>query len=159
MTARPKMPVHARRPGQHLMARSRPLPCQLDRRRACNVSASAGRPSTYIGSLSSQGLKFGIVAARFNELVTKPLLEGVLEGLERHGTQREAVDVGNPSRYSPEPDMMPAQSHWNGMVCPHEQLDQGQRCNAIDASGWSEHRKHLKHPFHCDAGRLGPRQF
>lgn len=65
-----------------------------DRRRSCRVSAStAGQPSTYIGSLSSNGLKFGIVAARFNELVTKPLLEGVLEGLERHGTPRDTVDV------------------------------------------------------------------
>ncbi|BDA49346.1 6,7-dimethyl-8-ribityllumazine synthase [Coccomyxa sp. Obi] len=67
---------------------------QQHRKRACRVSASAGgRPSTYIGSLSSTGLKFGIVAARFNELVTKPLLEGVLEGLERHGTSRDTVDV------------------------------------------------------------------
>ncbi|CAL8464225.1 g3760 [Coccomyxa elongata] len=67
---------------------------QQDTRSACRVSASAsGQPSTYIGSLSSNSLKFGIVAARFNELVTKPLLEGVLEGLERHGTPRETVDV------------------------------------------------------------------
>lgn len=67
---------------------------QQDSRRACRVSGSAaGQPNTYIGSLSSNGLKFGIVAARFNELVTKPLLEGVLEGLERHGTPRETADV------------------------------------------------------------------
>ena len=47
----------------------------------------------HIGSLSSSGLRFGVVVARFNELVTKPLLEGVLEGLERHGTAREKVQV------------------------------------------------------------------
>ena len=47
----------------------------------------------HIGSLSSSGLRFGVVVARFNELVTKPLLEGVLEGLERHGTARECVQV------------------------------------------------------------------
>jgi 6,7-dimethyl-8-ribityllumazine synthase len=46
-----------------------------------------------VGSLRSEGLKFGVVVARFNELVTKPLLEGVLEGLERHGTARSEVDV------------------------------------------------------------------
>ena len=48
----------------------------------------------HIGSLSSNGLRIGVVVARFNELVTKPLLEGVLEGLERHGTAREEVQVG-----------------------------------------------------------------
>ena len=46
-----------------------------------------------MGSLRGDGLKFGIVAARFNEIVTKPLLEGVLEGIERHGGQRADVDV------------------------------------------------------------------
>ena len=34
-----------------------------------------------------------MVVARFNDLVTKPLLEGVLEGFERHGTPREDVEV------------------------------------------------------------------
>lgn len=50
--------------------------------------------NVHIGSLSSNGLRFGVVVARFNELVTKPLLEGVLEGLERHGTVRDEVQVG-----------------------------------------------------------------
>ncbi|EIE24911.1 hypothetical protein COCSUDRAFT_62321 [Coccomyxa subellipsoidea C-169] len=77
---------------QRLLARRGSHAQQRSRGQACRAS-SGGSPSTYIGSLSSQGLKFGIVAARFNELVTKPLLEGVLEGLERHGTQRETVDV------------------------------------------------------------------
>lgn len=67
---------------------------QRGRRRGCShVIRASGQPSTYIGSLASSDLKFGIVVARFNELVTKPLLEGVLEGLERHGTSRSEVDV------------------------------------------------------------------
>ena len=51
-----------------------------------------------MGSLSASGLRFGCVVARFNDLVTKPLLEGVLEGFERHGTLREEVDVRPLSR-------------------------------------------------------------
>ncbi len=54
-----------------------------------------------MGSLSASGLRFGCVVARFNDLVTKPLLEGVLEGFERHGTPREEVDVRPLLRQAP----------------------------------------------------------
>lgn len=54
-------------------------------------TCQAAKP--HIGSLSAGGLRFGVVVARFNDLVTKPLLEGVLEGFERHGTPREDVEV------------------------------------------------------------------
>ena len=37
-------------------------------------------------------MKFGIVVGRFNDLVTKLLLEGALEDFERHGLSREDVD-------------------------------------------------------------------
>lgn len=47
----------------------------------------------YVGSLIGQGMKFGIVVARFNDLVTKLLLEGALEHFERHGVPRSDVDV------------------------------------------------------------------
>ncbi len=57
------------------------------------LQCQAAQTNVHIGSLTSSGLKFGVVVARFNELVTKPLLEGVLEGLERHGTAREEVQV------------------------------------------------------------------
>ena len=36
------------------------------------------------GSLNAEGLKFGIVVSRFNERVTKILLDGALDCLERH---------------------------------------------------------------------------
>ena len=58
------------------------------------ICQAALQANVHIGSLSSNGLRFGVVVARFNELVTKPLLEGVLEGLERHGTIRDEVQVG-----------------------------------------------------------------
>ncbi len=45
------------------------------------------------GSLKADGLKIGIVVSRFNEFVTKSLLEGALEGLERLGHKNDATTV------------------------------------------------------------------
>jgi len=45
------------------------------------------------GEVSARGLRFGIVVARFNELVTRPLLEGARDGLVRHGATRDDIDV------------------------------------------------------------------
>ncbi len=42
------------------------------------------------GNLNGAGLKLAIVVARFNELVTRPLLAGARETLSRHW-----VDVDN----------------------------------------------------------------
>lgn len=48
---------------------------------------------THIGKLSAAGLRFAIVVARFNDLVTKLLLEGTVEGLERHGAAEGSAEV------------------------------------------------------------------
>lgn len=45
------------------------------------------------GELFGQDLRFAIVVARFNELVTRPLLDGALDSLRRHGVAEDAVDV------------------------------------------------------------------
>jgi 6,7-dimethyl-8-ribityllumazine synthase len=45
------------------------------------------------GSLSGEGRRFGIVVSRFNELVTRSLLEGALDCLSRHGVEDDAVVV------------------------------------------------------------------
>ena len=42
-------------------------------------------PNVIQGSLSSTGLRFGIVASRFNDFVTSRLLSGALDALERTG--------------------------------------------------------------------------
>jgi 6,7-dimethyl-8-ribityllumazine synthase len=49
--------------------------------------------ASYHGKVIGTGMKFGIVVGRFNDLVTKLLLEGALEDFERHGVSREDVDV------------------------------------------------------------------
>lgn len=45
------------------------------------------------GKLISEEMKIGIVAARFNEMITSKLLSGAMDALKRHGTQEEAIDV------------------------------------------------------------------
>ena len=61
---------------------------------SANIRASA-TPKPYVGSLVATDLKFAIVIARFNDLVTKLLLEGALEAIDRHGGDRDAVDVSS----------------------------------------------------------------
>ena len=48
---------------------------------------------TYEGHLDASGLRFGIVVSRFNETITKQLLEGALQGLRRLGAADEDVHV------------------------------------------------------------------
>ena len=45
------------------------------------------------GKLVSNGVKIGIVAARFNEFITVKLLSGAIDGLIRHNVKEEEVDV------------------------------------------------------------------
>ena len=45
------------------------------------------------GNISAKGLRFAIVASRFNEFITSKLLEGALDMLRRHGAPENAVDV------------------------------------------------------------------
>lgn len=45
------------------------------------------------GKLVAQGLKFGLVAARFNEFITSKLLSGALDALTRHGVNDDDIDV------------------------------------------------------------------
>jgi len=45
------------------------------------------------GKLLGEGLKFGIVISRFNEFITKKLLEGALDALGRHGVKDTDIAV------------------------------------------------------------------
>ena len=47
----------------------------------------------YQGMLDGKGLKFGIVIARFNEIITGRLLEGARDSLLRHGVNEQGIDV------------------------------------------------------------------
>ena len=45
------------------------------------------------GMLLGKGLKFGVVVSRFNEFVTRKLLEGAQDALLRHGVNEEDIDI------------------------------------------------------------------
>lgn len=50
-------------------------------------------PKVYKGHFKAEGRHFGIVVSRFNELVSKQLLEGALDCLNRHGCADDNIDV------------------------------------------------------------------
>jgi 6,7-dimethyl-8-ribityllumazine synthase len=48
---------------------------------------------TYEGTLLAEGLRFGIVASRFNDLITRRLLSGALDALTRHGAAEDQIEI------------------------------------------------------------------
>ncbi len=50
-------------------------------------------PKLYEGHLLGQGLKFGLIAGRFNEFITNKLMSGALDALNRHGVQGSDIEV------------------------------------------------------------------
>lgn len=47
----------------------------------------------YVGKLQGNGLRIGVIVSRFNELITKNLLAGAIDGLTRHGVDQEQITV------------------------------------------------------------------
>ena len=45
------------------------------------------------GQLDARGLKFAVIASRFNSAVTELLLEGALDGLKSHGAEEKDILV------------------------------------------------------------------
>ncbi|KAG2573068.1 6,7-dimethyl-8-ribityllumazine synthase, chloroplastic-like [Panicum virgatum] len=63
-------------------------------RRLDVVPAAAAGHQKLMGSLTSnEGLRFGVVVARFNEVVTNLLLQGALETFERYSVKAENITV------------------------------------------------------------------
>jgi len=50
-------------------------------------------PRTYEGQLNAQGVRFGIVVSRFNEFITRKMLDGALDALRRHGAGEEMIEI------------------------------------------------------------------
>src|SRR5437879_11589040 len=51
------------------------------------------QPGKMNGSLSAEGLRFGIVVSRFNSFITDRLLAAAVDALERAGASSKDVDV------------------------------------------------------------------
>ncbi|MDX2091745.1 MAG: 6,7-dimethyl-8-ribityllumazine synthase [Kofleriaceae bacterium] len=49
--------------------------------------------STIEGSLNAAGLRFAIVASRFNGLIVEPLIAGALDAIRRSGGNADAVSI------------------------------------------------------------------
>lgn len=49
--------------------------------------------SVFVGRPRGEGVRVGIVCARFNEFITRELLRGCEEELMRHGVAREGISV------------------------------------------------------------------
>ena len=50
-------------------------------------------PTTIEGRLVAGDARFGLVVGRFNDFITKELLDGALDALRRHGADMDAVTV------------------------------------------------------------------
>ena len=48
---------------------------------------------TYEGRLDATGLRIAVLASRFNETITKSLVDGALSGLRRHGLDDASITV------------------------------------------------------------------
>lgn len=48
---------------------------------------------TFEGNLVAEGIKIGIIVGRFNEFIVSKLLGGALDGLKRHGVEKENIHV------------------------------------------------------------------
>ena len=48
---------------------------------------------TIEGQLVAKGKRFGIVASRFNDFITKQLIEGCVDTLVRHGVDGEKIEL------------------------------------------------------------------
>ncbi len=53
----------------------------------------AGRPVAIEGDLSAAGMRFGIVVARWNAVITDRLLQGSLDGILRSGGKRDDIEI------------------------------------------------------------------
>lgn len=45
------------------------------------------------GKLLAQGMRFSLVAGRFNEFITSRLISGALDALQRHGAEPDNIDI------------------------------------------------------------------
>ncbi len=75
---------------------------------------------TLEGTLDAQGLKIGIVVARFNSFIGDRLVEGAMDCLVRHGAEESAVTVAKVPGAWELPlvaQKMARSGSWDGIIC------------------------------------------
>ena len=50
-------------------------------------------PRSFEGDLNARGLRFAVIASRFNDEIVSGLLDGALECLSRHGAEDDAIAI------------------------------------------------------------------
>jgi len=76
--------------------------------------------TTFEGKLGGKGLHFGVVVGRFNELISRQLLDGALDNLRRHDVNEADVDVAwVPGAFEipPVAQRMAASGRYDAVVC------------------------------------------
>ena len=76
--------------------------------------------TTLEGSFAVDGLRFAIVVARFNELITSQLLKGALDGLQRHGVADDNIEVAwVPGSFEipPTAKILAESGKYHGVIC------------------------------------------
>ncbi|MEA3152192.1 MAG: 6,7-dimethyl-8-ribityllumazine synthase [Gammaproteobacteria bacterium] len=51
------------------------------------------QPKVIEGELLARDLRFGFVAARFNDFVVEPLIRGAIDALKRHGATEKQIEI------------------------------------------------------------------
>jgi 6,7-dimethyl-8-ribityllumazine synthase len=75
---------------------------------------------TFEGNLIGKGKKFAIAVSRFNEFISKRLLEGAVDALTRHGVEEEnIVVVWVPGSFEMPPvaQKLAASKKYNAVIC------------------------------------------
>jgi 6,7-dimethyl-8-ribityllumazine synthase len=75
---------------------------------------------TFEGSLIGKGKKFAIAVSRFNEFISKRLLEGAVDALIRHGVEEEniaVVWVPGSFEIPPVAQKLAASKKYNAVIC------------------------------------------
>jgi len=77
-------------------------------------------PKTIQGDLTAKGLKFGIIAARFNDFITARLVDGALDALARHGVSEgdiELIKVPGAFEIPLAAKMLAQSKKYNAVIC------------------------------------------
>src|SRR5579864_281482 len=91
-----------------------------------------GKPVAIAGDLSAEGMRFGIVVARWNAVITERLLEGALDALLRSGARRSDIEIARvPGSWE-----IPAAARTLAKIANEpDALSSGRRIDAIIALG------------------------
>ncbi len=90
-----------------------------------------GKPVAIAGDLSAEGMRFGIVVARWNAVITERLLEGALDARLRRGARRSDIEIARvPGSWE-----IPAAARTLAEANKGDALLSGRRIDAIIALG------------------------